>query len=199
MNDAPSATTKVKRIVSTLSAEPEACASPAITALIRTRLRLNATRGSRAQGSTKEMPANSAARPARSRICVVSEPGILSGPIVAMAPARAIAPHTAAAMRPMSSLFATTAFMPLPATLIGRFAAQRKGAACSAQGGLQHVHGPSTREAHLVARRARPERRCCGCAPRCPTPAARSRAGRGRRTPGGARPPPVCPGARASC
>ena len=81
---------------------------------------LNAIRGSRDHGSTKETPANSAARPARSRICVVSEPGISSGPIVAIAPARAIAPHTAAAMRPMSALFATMAFMTLPATLIGR-------------------------------------------------------------------------------
>ena len=142
MNDAPSATTKVKRIVSPLSAEPEAYASPAISALISTRPTLNATRGSRDHGSTKEMPANSAARPASSRICVVSEPGISSGPIVAIAPASAIAPHTAAAMRPMFSV-CTGALTP-SCDFIGRTGGSPK---------------PGGRRATLVA--AVPARRRC--------------------------------------
>ena len=47
-------------------------------------------------------PAKNAAEAAKSRICEMSEPGISSGPIVAMAPAKAIAAHTAAAMRLVS-------------------------------------------------------------------------------------------------
>ena len=75
-NEAPSATTKVKRIVTSLWAAPDACASAAMCALIRTSIRLKAWRGRRDHGTTNVIPAKAAAEAANARIWEMSEPGI---------------------------------------------------------------------------------------------------------------------------
>ncbi len=82
-------------------------------ALIRTSITLKAKRGSRDHGTMNVIPAKSAAEAAKNRIWEMSEPGIWSGPIVAIAPASAIAAHTAAAVRLVSWL-STLGFTAFP-------------------------------------------------------------------------------------
>ena len=146
MKEAPSATRKVKRIVTSLCAAPDACASAAMWTLIRTSIKAKAKRGSRDHGRTKVTPAKTAADAANQRIWLMSEPGIWSGPMVAIAPASAIAAHTAAAVRLVSWL-STLAF-----NLLGP--RKRPGCGCATVG-----DGYSSARASASNRRFRPTAR----------------------------------------
>ena len=71
----------------------------------------------------------------------MSEPGISSGPIVAIAPAKAIAAHTAAAIRPMF-LFATGPLNVAPANVHRQDPGKAKGPLANLGGTLRGAAQP---------------------------------------------------------